>query len=75
MMLLFRRWWWRSLLKWEGELCQRCGRNYYRTIWWCDDERLWKRITWNRYKLLCPGCFSELAENENIWIRWKPVTE
>lgn len=66
-----RVFWWRRIRRWDGELCQRCGRKYFATIWSSPDE-LWDELVRDRFRLLCPACFDGLAITAGILLRWRP---
>lgn len=60
----------------DSETCRRCGRPYYPIVWWADDE-LWQTVTaMMEFEygagLLCPFCFSVLAEEMGLPVKWAP---
>ena len=53
------------------EFCQRCGIQQP-IAWHCKSDELWKKINGTKNGVLCPKCFSELAQEKGIFIMWYP---
>lgn len=55
----------------EGELCQRCRRQYV-LVWDAPDD-LWATVSGHPQGngLLCPDCFDELAREGGIFLHWE----
>lgn len=47
----------------EGELCQRCGRQY---VTWHAMQPLWERCRDRASGLFCPACFQKLARENGV---------
>lgn len=74
----------RHLRRHDGEVCHRCGRvvvDFTGSFWHASDE-LWdmvvarpERFGGPDFGILCPPCFTQLADNNGILIRWEPHPE
>lgn len=66
-----RRFYWRTLRRWHGEICQDCGRKYFRTIWLAPEVD-WLNIVGSSVHLLCPGCYADRALAFGKIVIWRP---
>lgn len=69
-------WWWRDQIPadaspppgfsggWRGEICKRCRRR--NVVGFHVVDALWHGVVKDRWTLLCPGCFDEVAEVEGV---------
>jgi len=52
------------MTKWDGEWCGRCDRR--NVMGWSVSNEAWDRVVKERWDILCPSCFDELAEEQEI---------
>lgn len=70
----YRRWYWRRVRRYQGELCDDCG-GRVRIIWWAPDW-MWGQAMGHSGGILCPPCFDERMGHPNVFfIKWKPEVE
>ena len=63
-------WIWCHILRYGGELCQRCGRSYGAYIWWSPND-LWAEVSGAfpvRMSLVCPRCYVKVAEKAGVFV-------
>jgi hypothetical protein len=75
--VVLRRWWWVFVMRWETEICCRCGRPVARWIgsWWQAPDDLWMEVVGDETAVWCPRCFTERADELGIWTRWEAVRD
>lgn len=66
-------WWW-LVRRYPNELCQDCGRPVGRSIgtYWHASDELYERVRGTLHGTVCPGCFTEAAEERGVFIYWSP---
>lgn len=74
---LLRAAWYGVVKGYDGELCLRCGRPVmpHTGSWWTTDEDLWHRIGGDEFGVLCPPCFTNVAQVHEVYVHWRAVTE
>lgn len=64
-------------MRYEMEMCHDCGRRVGPdpfSFWHADDE-LWMRVQGNVFGVLCPACFTRLADLHGVKVSWAPVVD
>ena len=77
-MRTFRRWYWRSLRRYPGEICELCGRPVATTTgptWWWAPDDVWRRVVDPTIEVLCIPCFATQAVHHNYCVSWFAVPE
>lgn len=77
-----RRFWWRTLRRYSGEICDRCGRpasgpfghtgrwpTESLTYWFAPND-LWNEVEGGPTGIRCPRCFTADAEAHGTAIGW-----
>lgn len=64
------RWiWTRHIIRYDCEVCHRCGRKVERSThsWWSAPDDLWIKHN-HGYGVLCPPCFHDLAREDGALV-------
>lgn len=63
-----RRFYWRHVRRYDGEICHDCGRPVARAVgsWWRATDLLWLRVVRDNRTILCPRCFIARADAHGI---------
>lgn len=51
-------------MSWQGEVCKRCGKR--NVIGYSVSDEIWEQVVKGRWNVLCPACFDEEAEIEEV---------
>jgi hypothetical protein len=72
-----RRVYWRHVRRYDGEICDRCGRPVGRCTgsWWCAPDALWRDLNGGFAGVMCPPCFTAAAESVGIFVHWEATVE
>lgn len=61
----------------NGEHCNECGMpiRFFTRSYWNTNDNLWDRVVGTDKIILCPPCFTELANSKGIHISWVAVEQ
>ena len=67
---------WHIILRYDGEICLRCGRRVmpHTGSWWHAPEDLWVTCGGPEHGVLCPPCFTDLAARRGLIVYWEART-
>jgi hypothetical protein len=68
-----RRWLWRHVRRYDGEICHSCGKPVH-LVWWAD-EALWEEIVGGPGGIRCVLCFSRECWDRRISVAWRPKVD
>lgn len=64
---------WRHVVRYEYEMCQLCGKRVgpHTGSWWVTDDILWWQVVGDMNVVLCPPCFTEMADEKGMLVFWE----
>lgn len=65
--------WWTFVRRYNGEICQDCGRPYFNTIYLVPDS-VWSSAA-DPQNLLCPACLSRRVDRQGRTLWWCATTD